>query len=423
MKKHIYIYVCFLALAACSQKENLKGHRENIELAAESNPSLKDDAPVVLGDVLHNSNFVQSAYSAQHWYDPLAIKIRTLSEKWSASLDFESSDQIRPLSSTVAAEGKVFCMDAAGIVYAFDEKSGHLIWKISTTHKNKDGQVGGALAFSDGHLIVSTSFAEAFSLDAKTGSIQWRKKIPAPCKGDGITVDSGKAYLLCDNGVLQVLNISDGSVIWAHSGMPTFTTYAGSAGVAVCDGVVYVAYPSGEVFALLENGSVLWSAIISKFSFSNASKSFSHPRACPIVKDNILYVVCASRQITAFDIKNGNILWQRDHGSTQTPALSGNSLFIYDDNSELVCLNKDTGNVKWSKKLSDNSEIVWYGPILSSDGLILTSSKGNVICLSAKDGSTIKAFDADSAGISVPPTVANETLYILGDSGKLAAYK
>ncbi|MBO7536898.1 MAG: PQQ-binding-like beta-propeller repeat protein [Alphaproteobacteria bacterium] len=417
MKKVVVFSFLGLILVSCTSKEPLKGVRKDIILSEVQNEE-RDNNLVVL--------------------DQTSVKLnKNLNLRWSNDMKYGSSKSLRMASSAVEGNGKVFCIDAGGLVYAFDAKSGKKLWEKTTTIKEKDGQVGGALSYSDGKLIVTSSFAEAFAFDETNGAILWRIKLPACCKGDGITISDEKVYLLCDNSSLQVVNIHDGKLLWSHSGMMMDTTYMGSAGVVVKDDVVYLSYPSGEVFALLGNGSVLWSAMLSKFSFINAGESFSHPRACPIIKDNLIYFTSANKQITAFDIGSGNIVWKRDFGGLESPLVSGNSIFVIDSSMGLVCLNKDNGKIRWTRplKTEDNSSFSWFGksesftewfgPIQTGDGLLVVASNGIVATISAEDGSikSYKRLENFGQEITARPIVAGNVLYFVSSDGTVFAYK
>ena len=417
MKKVVVFSFLGLVLSGCTSKEPLEGVRKDIILS-EVQSEERDNGTVIL--------------------DQTSVKLnKNLSLRWSDNMKYGSSKSLRMASSVVTGNGKVFCIDAGGLVYAFDAKSGRKIWEKTTTIKEKDGQVGGALSYSDGKLIVTSSFAEAFAFDETNGAMLWRIKLPACCKGDGITISDEKVYLLCDNSSLQVVDIHDGKLLWSHSGMMMDTTYIGSAGVVVKDDVVYLSYPSGEVFALLSNGSVLWSAMLSKFSFVNAGESFSHPRACPIIKDNLIYFTSANQQITAFDIGSGNVVWKKDLGGLETPLISGNSIFLIDSSAGLVCLNKDNGKTRWTRPLkkeedstfgwfgrSENS-VEWFGPIQTNDGLIAIASNGTVATISAEDGSvkSYRRLNSFGEGITARPIVSENSLYFVSNDGTVFAYK
>jgi outer membrane protein assembly factor BamB len=408
----------------------LKGKREELIVSEYDEDMIKtvDQSPVIINSVEENNlEFTQPHFNPEHCHAPLKFSLSPR-KIWSSKLDFETSESIKMTAAPIVAEGKVFCIDAAGIVYAFNQKTGARLWRKSTTLVGKDGQIGGAIAYDAGRLIVTSSFAEGFSLDAKDGKILWRIKLPAACKGDGITIHNGKAFLMCGNSSLHCINLDDGKTLWSHSGMLTDSTFIGSSSVAISDGIVCFAYPSGEVFALLEEtGTVIWDAMLSKFSLTNAARAFSHPRACPVINDGVLYLTAANEQTTAFDTKSGKLLWKSDFGGVQTPIVTGNSIFIFNPKSELVCLNKDTGHKRWVKKLTrkENELTDWSGMVLVKDYILVFSPGGYVQFVSVYDGKIKKtiSIDGGGSGISVNPIIASGVMYVPIDDGRLVAYQ
>ncbi len=395
-----------IVLSGCSNQEPLKGERKDIISSIVQKKEEIDSSPVVL--------------------DQFAMKLRkNFQLRWVSSMKYGNSKSSKMAAPTLIHNGKIFCLDAGGLVYAFNAETGNLIWSKTTTLKGKDGQIGGALACSNGKLIVTSSFAEAFALDEDNGHELWRIKLPACCKGDGITISDRNVYLLCDNSSLQVVDVNSGSLLWSHNGMVMDTTYMGSSSVCVKGGVVYLSYPSGEVFALLENGSILWSTMLSKLSFTNIDESLLHPRACPVIKDNLIYFTCANRQITALDIRNGIVVWKKDYGGLETPLVSGNSIFVLNSSSELICLNKDSGKIRWHTKLKfgRSNDCEWFGPIQVGNELLMTSSSGGLLMVSAIDGS-IKSYKLDiGRGVVVHPVASKNMLYLITDDGSVLAYE
>jgi outer membrane protein assembly factor BamB len=428
--QYIAFFILGTILAGCSSKDSIKGKREELVISDYDEDMIKniDHTPVIADSAEENNpEFTQPHFNSEHCCSPLKFSLSP-KEIWSAKLDFESSESIKMTASPIVAEGKVFCADAAGIVYAFDQKTGMRLWRKSTTLVGKDGQIGNAVAFDNGRLIVTSSFGEGFCFDAKNGTILWRIKLPAPCKGDGIAVRNGKAFIMCSNSSLHCIDINTGKTLWSHSGMMTDSTFIGSSAVAVSDGVVCFAYPSGEVFALLEEtGAVVWDAMLSKFSLTDAAQAFSHPRACPVLKDGVVYLSAANEQTSAFDVKTGKMLWKSDFGSVQTPIVSGNSIFIFNPKSELVCLNKNTGRRRWIKKLTkeENKITDWSGMILVKDHVAVLSPHGYLQFVSVYNGEIKKtiSFGNDEFGITVNPVIADNVMYILANSGKITAYR
>ncbi|GHU16220.1 outer membrane protein assembly factor BamB [Alphaproteobacteria bacterium] len=413
-----------LLLVSCSEKEILKGERTDIIASAAVDDGIDKTPAIVDKVVFQNKEVPQPFINESHCYAPL--KLRTDAESvWTTDVDFEITKGVKMTSSPIVAEGKLFCIDAAGIVYAVNQSNGEKIWRTSTLMKGKDGQIGGSIAYSQGKLIVTSSFSECFSLNAKTGKILWRIKLPSACKGDGITIHDGKAFVMCSNSSLHVINVETGKILWSHSGTVVDTKFLGSAGVAVNDGAVFLAYPSGEIFALLEEtGAVIWDSMFSKFSLTNSAHSFVHPRACPVVSGDIVYFVASNEQTAAFNKKTGDRLWTSNFGGLQTPSISGNSIFVFNSKSELVCLNKDTGKLRWVSKLETETDRLadWYGQILVDGYILMLSPTGKIHFVSPYTGKVKKTKETDHE-VSLNPVVADDMLYILANDGKLAAYK
>lgn len=424
-----FAFSFFLLMAGCSEdKIKLNGKREHLLVseASVANADDLDSIPVAVSSLLlANSNYPQPHFNASHCYDPLKFSMK-LGRLWSSDLDYGSCVSIKATAAPVVAGGMVFCLDAGGLLYALDKTTGKRIWTMSTTIREKDGQIGGAIAHDQGKLIVTSSFAECFCLDAGTGKILWRLKLPAPSKGDGITVHRGKAFILCQNCSLQAVDINSGKISWAHSGVLVDSTFIGSASVAISDDIVFVAYPFGEIFALaVDSGNVIWNTTFPKYFAANAARAFMHPRACPVVCDGIVYFA-SNGQTVAHETKTGYLLWSCNYGGIHTPILSGNSMFLLNANGELLCLNNKTGKLRWSRKLilDDSGKVSdWYGQLLIKDNIFVISQEGNVFFVSVHDGKIKKTAKITDEGIAANPVISDAIMYLLLDCGTIVAYR
>lgn len=422
----VFVSSMMFLLSACEEEKPLRGARENILLSEEAGEGsvARDRSPVEIDAAVANTSFPQSGLNPSHSYPPLKLSVRSeLARLWSAKLDFENTKSLKMIASPIMAENKVFCLDAGGMLYAFDARTGARLWRRSTTIVGKDGQIGAAMAYDSGRLVVSTCFAEAFCFNAKNGHMNWRIKLPSSCKGDAITISEGRVFMMCANSSLQVIDLDKGSTLWSHSGMASESVFLGSAAPAVANGVVYLAYPSGEIHALMvETGSPVWEALFPKFSLGSSAQAFTHPKASPVVKDGVAYFVAANEQIAAFDANSGKRLWIKDYGGIQTPIVNGNSVFLFNSGSEVLCLNRSNGALRWKVLLDKNDRYDWYGMILVKDHLLCISPTGKMSFVEAKTGRIRKVRELGTVA-QVNPIVANSTLYILEDGGDLVAYK
>ena len=380
-KLTVFTAAAALLITGCSKEEKLRGKRETLfyDSVDEKITAQKDFSPIVIEQAKNYSEFPQPFLNESHSYAPHNFSLNP-QQIWSASLDFEANKVLQNTASPVVAEGKVFAADAAGIIYAIDKKTGKILWRI---------------------------------------------KLPSVCKGDGITIANGKAFLLCSNSSINAIDLSNGKTLWTHSGMVSDSVFLGSSGACFSNGILYVTYPSGEIFALhAENGSEIWDNAVSKFSLMKAAHARTHIRACPVVKDGKLYIVSPSGQISAFDAGTGAEIWSRNFGGLQTPIISGNSVFLHSTNSELVCLNKDTGTLKWKTVLAKNSEDEndWYAQLLIKDHILSISPDGKAFFISVHNGKIKKVMNI-GVKITVNPVISDKTMYILTTDSNISAYR
>ena len=104
-------------------------------------------------------------------------------------------------------------------------------------------------------------------------------------------------------------------------------------------------------------------------------------------------------------------------------------VFVATADAKLVCINRTSGKVRWINPLPEfrstkkkKGEIDYTGPILAGNRLIVTGTAGTMYYFDPDSGSYQGATSV-GAPVSVSPVVANNTLYVLDDAGRLHAYR
>ena len=85
--------------------------------------------------------------------------------------------------------------------------------------------------------------------------------------------------------------------------------------------------------------------------------------------------------------------WDLKLSSVNPLVISGEVIYVLDTSGKLVCLEKRIWRINLGcsiKNEKKNQEIVWYGPLLSTNKLILVSSNGLVLSLSPFTGKNFK---------------------------------
>ena len=99
------------------------------------------------------------------------------------------------------------------------------------------------------------------------------------------------------------------------------------------------------------------------------------------------------------------------------------------NDSELIAISRDNGRVYWVLALPrhENNDIkkptiIWTGPLLVSDRLIVAGSHGRAVAASPYSGK-ILGIEKMPDGVTVSPIVADRTIYFLTDDADLIAYR
>ncbi|MCK5166461.1 MAG: PQQ-binding-like beta-propeller repeat protein, partial [Rhodospirillaceae bacterium] len=204
----------------------------------------------------------------------------------------------------------------------------------------------------------------------------------------------------------------------------------GTASPAVSEGTIVVPYTSGEVVALkVENGRQLWATSLSSGRKANASSMIAQIRGNPVIDRGRVFVSSNSGLMASIDLRTGNVIWEKNIGGYQSPWVAGDYIFSITGNQELAAVERSSGRVIWVNSLPNfnnpdtrEAPIVWNGPILVSDRLIVVSSEGAAVAISPYTGRVIGSEKMPD-GVSVPPIAAGNSVYFLANNATLAAYR
>lgn len=353
-----------------------------------------------------------------------------LREVWTRDIGSGADSAHRLVSTPIVADGRIFAMDSGSDVTAFDANTGRELWSVELTpDEEDDGHIAGGIAYENGRVFAGTGFAQVVALDAATGQIAWRKSVTGPIRS-APTARGGRVFAVSLDNKLHALAADDGRLLWTHAGSDELAMLLGSGSPAVDQGVVVVPYTSGELAALkVDNGRQLWMDSLASRRRTDATAAIAHIRANPIIDRGRVFAISNSGLMVSIDLRSGQRIWDKNIGGHQSMWVAGDYLFTLTGNEELAALERGTGRVIWVTSLPrwDDPEaregaIVWTGPLLTSDRLIVASSGGLAVAISPYSGKILGSEDMPD-GVSVPPIVAGETVYFLADDATLAAYR
>lgn len=437
----IALFGCaFLTLSGCStvdsifggsDEEKLPGKRVSVlvvEQKLKVDQSLADTA-VTLPAPVENRDWPQIGGIATHNLGHVALS-SDLHQAWSSEAGDGPQDHLRYTGTPIAADGKVFVLDTSAEVTALDAKTGAKLWRVRISPPDaRTDTIGGGIAYGGGRVYATAGYPELLALDPANGGMIWRKQLTAPPRAS-VTFADDRVYVVTLDDQAQVLNAADGTSIWSHAGLPESEGVLGQASPAVDRTVAVTPYSSGEIFALrIETGRVAWQDNLISIRHTNALWSLTDIATPPVIDRGRIFAVSEGGRFVSIDQRTGSRVWQHEVGSNNMPWSAGDFIFLLDTNNELVCFSREKGGVRWISQLQSYEDmekrktpVYWQGPVLAGGRLILVNTLGQIVQVSPDDGRVLSTITT-SDSVSVPPIVADGTLYILTNDGDLAAYR
>jgi outer membrane protein assembly factor BamB len=276
---------------------------------------------------------------------------------------------------------------------------------------------------------VTTGFAVVFSLDAADGKEIWSSSVSAPVRGAPL-VFGDRVFATSIDNKLHALAAVDGSDLWTFSGLQEVSGYVGGNSPAGSGDLVVAPFTSGELVGLrLENGRTVWNeSLVGPRREARAFGNLADIRGRPVIDRGVVLAMGSAGTLAAIDLRSGQRLWERPIGGNQTPWAAGRFVFVVASGADVVCLERDTGKVKWVTPLTQYQDekrrhpILWGGPVLAGDRLLVGGSTGELLALSPYTGEIIGKLNIGSP-IRLAPVVANRVIYVLTDNGRLIALR
>ena len=377
-----------------------------------------------------NPTWPQGGGVATHAMHHLAVG-DDLGLAWRADVGAGSGGSRQLLARPVAADGRVYAMDADGTIGAFDARSGERVWRFEPRDLDgDDGLLGGGLAYGGGWLFAATASGAVIGLNAASGERVWRTELNVPLR-TGPTVAGTRLLVLSADNQLFALDVESGRTLWRHAGFAELAGLLGGASPAVADGVAIVPYSSAEVFALrLDDGQPVWVDTVQRPRRTSALAEINDIDGDPVIDGDRVFVAGQGGQMAALDLRRGTRAWDLDLSATQTPWLAGDFIYVLTTRNEVVCLLREGGQVRWVSPLPrfakpddpNSTPVQWAGPVLAGDRLLLAGSNGEALSLSPYTGEILGRIRLPGP-VRLAPIVADGTVYMLTESGELLAYR
>jgi outer membrane protein assembly factor BamB len=433
-------------LAACGDREViLQGERfpvradldASIPVEGQPAPTAPPEAgnlsaPISLAGQTNSGEWTHRGGNARHLMPHLALSAAP-QRVWSANIGAGSSRKNRIAAAPVVSAGRVFTMDGDVTVSA-TSTSGGTLWStdLTASFDRGAGLSGGGLAVGGDRLFAATTYGEVVALDASSGQVLWRQRVDAPVTGAPAT-DGSAVYVSGKDGSAWAINAADGKVMWQVVGTPGTTGYVGTSAPTVGDRAVIFPSSGGDLMAVLKigGGTKIWQKSLAGKRLGAAYALTPDITADAVIDGGVIYAGTGSGRTVAMSSSSGERIWSAGEGALGPVALGGGSLFLVNDQAELVRLDAATGEVIWAvpmpyftkDKIKRRKGIyAHYGPVLAGGRVMVVSSDGLLRAFDPTDGTLTHTAEIPG-GAATQPAVAGGVLYVVGGNGQLHAFR
>ncbi len=386
--------------------------------------------PFSLPAATENAGWTESGGDASNSMGQLALS-KALHPAFTVQAGRGSSLTARLAAPPIVANGRVYAIDTLGAVRAFDARTGAQIWASQTpdVKGNEAALYGGGIAYDNGRIFATNGLGFVSALSDQNGGIVWQVRPGGPLRG-APTVANGAVYVISQDNQIYSLKEQDGSTNWSQAASLEIAGIFGAASPAVGQGTVVAGFSSGELNAYrYENGRQVWQDTLQRTSIRTSVSSLTDVDADPVIDNGQVFAIGAGGRMVALDIVSGQRMWELNLSGISTPWVAGDWVFVVTSEDKLMCIYRQNGHVRWISQLpqyekpkSKKGDVDYSGPVLAGGRLILTASNGQVIQVDPATGNFESQFGV-GAPASLPPVVADSTLYVLDDDAKLHAYR
>ena len=321
---------------------------------------------------------------------------------------------------------KIIFFDNKGSILKFNKDS-KLIWKKNYYSKPQKKQ-NPILLFANNKntLIVADNIAKYYALNIKTGELLWSKINIAPFNSQ-LKIYKDKFFVIDYENTLHCYSIKDGSEIWKIKTENSLIRSQKKLSLVIINEKVYFNNSLGDISAVnIKNGNLLWQKPTQ--STLVYDQGFFLKTSDLIADQKSLYFSNNKNQFFSIDLNTGSTNWVQKINSNLRPTLIDNYLFTISLEGFLIIIEKNTGNII---RISDvfktiNKKYLWsdknirdktipVGFVIGTKYIYLTTNNGRLYLIDINTGQVDKILKIDNGLIS-RPFVSNQNLYIIKDN-------
>jgi len=252
-----------------------------------------------------------------------------------------------------------------------------------------------------------------YSIDLDTAKIVWEFDTRSEVVAEPLIHD-GFVYFLSGSNILYCLDATNGRQIWVYNRQDTATqmTVRGGAKPALSSGQIYQGFSDGSLVSLnAKTGTPNWEVLL------NRNTKFKDIDASAVIENDTIYINSYDDKLYAVSKSSGTILWKSDFGGATPPIVFSDRLVYSSSKGHLMVVTKKSGELIW--KVS-NLKGITTEPVSHKGLIAVGESQGAVLFYDLMNGQLKGSFDPGRGVLGRLTTDKNKRFYFI--SGEANVY-
>ena len=311
---------------------------------------------------------------------------------------------------------QVILSDKKGTIILFNADQ-NIIWKKNFyTKSEKKLKPRLNFAIHKNLLIVTDNIAKYYLLNIETGDIIWSKKNIVPFNSE-IKIKDNYFYTVDYKNILRSISINDGSELWNFKTKESLTKSNKKISIVIKDENVYFNNSIGDITAVnLKSGQLVWQLPTQSNNISKSAFQLSNSKL--VVDGNSILFSNNKSEFYSINTMTGLINWKNEINSDLRPVIIGKFIITISNKGYLYIIDKKTGNIirindlHKDYKLKKRKNLFTTGFLVARNKIYLSNNDGKLIIANLGTG-TVTNINKISGGKILQPYLNNNNLFII----------
>ena len=329
---------------------------------------------------------------------------------------FNDFDFISP--SPLFYNNNLVFYDNKGEITLYDENQ-KTLWKNNFYNKSeKKIRPRLNFAFKDDMLIVTDDVAKYYAINIDTGELLWTKTNIVPFNSN-IKIKDDVFYVVDYKNILRSISIKDGSEIWNLKTEESLTKSNTQISIALDDKNIYFNNSIGDITAVdIKSGQLVWQLPTQNNNISQNAFQLSNSEL--VINENTIFFSNNKNEFYSIDSATGLINWKTEISSDLKPVVIGKLIITISEKGYLYIIDKKSGNIIRINDLYKNykdkkrNQIKPTGFIVALNKIYLTNSDGKLIIVNSNEGNILNVVKVSGSKI-LQPFINENNLFLISN--------